>query len=89
MSKLLLPVTLAVGIGLAVGAWSRFGSAPNTPGIEPPANAQGPRTVGDLKSLSATYADISKARELIGYDPHTQIAEGIPMFVEWFRASQT
>lgn len=32
-----------------------------------------------------TYADISKARELLGYDPQTKIEEGIPKFVEWFR----
>jgi UDP-glucuronate 4-epimerase len=31
-----------------------------------------------------TYADISKARAQLGYDPHTKIAEGIPKFVEWF-----
>ncbi len=35
-----------------------------------------------------TYADISKARTLLGYDPHTKIAEGIPKFVEWYRASR-
>jgi UDP-glucuronate 4-epimerase len=33
-----------------------------------------------------TYADISKARQLLGYDPHTQIEEGIRLFVEWFRS---
>ncbi len=33
-----------------------------------------------------TYADISKARELLGYNPSTKIADGIPKFVEWFRA---
>ena len=32
-----------------------------------------------------TYADISKARRDLGYDPRTKIAEGIPRFVEWFR----
>ncbi len=32
-----------------------------------------------------TYADISKSRELLGYDPTTKIADGIPKFVEWFR----
>jgi UDP-glucuronate 4-epimerase len=31
-----------------------------------------------------TYADISKSRTLLGYDPHTKIAEGIPKFVDWF-----
>ena len=32
-----------------------------------------------------TYADISKARSLLGYDPKTPIEEGIHRFVEWFR----
>ena len=32
-----------------------------------------------------TFADISKARELLGYNPQTQIEEGITRFVEWFR----
>ena len=35
-----------------------------------------------------TYADIGKARALLGYDPHTKTAEGIPRFVEWYRASR-
>jgi UDP-glucuronate 4-epimerase len=32
-----------------------------------------------------TYADISKARRLIGYDPQVPIEEGIVRFVEWFK----
>jgi UDP-glucuronate 4-epimerase len=32
-----------------------------------------------------TFADITKARELLGYNPQTQIEEGIRRFVEWFR----
>lgn len=32
-----------------------------------------------------TYADISKARRLLGYDPQTQIEEGIHRFVQWFQ----
>jgi UDP-glucuronate 4-epimerase len=35
-----------------------------------------------------TYADISKAKKLLGYNPTTKIEEGIPKFVEWFRLSQ-
>ena len=31
-----------------------------------------------------TFADISKARRLLGYDPRTPIEEGIRLFVEWF-----
>lgn len=33
-----------------------------------------------------TYADISRARRLLGYRPTTPIEEGIPRFVEWYRA---
>lgn len=32
-----------------------------------------------------TFADISKARALLGYNPTTQIEEGLSRFVEWFR----
>ena len=38
--------------------------------------------------VPATYADISKARELLGYNPMTKIQDGIPKFVEWFRKSE-
>jgi len=33
-----------------------------------------------------TYADIDKSRRVLGYDPQVAIEEGIPRFVEWFRA---
>ena len=42
-----------------------------------------PEQPGDVP---LTYADISKARAQLGYDPHTKIAAGIPRFVEWFHA---
>jgi UDP-glucuronate 4-epimerase len=32
-----------------------------------------------------TYADVSKARRLLGYDPRTPIEEGLRRFVEWFK----
>ena len=34
-----------------------------------------------------TYADISKAKRLLGYDPQTKIEDGLPRFVEWFRSA--
>jgi UDP-glucuronate 4-epimerase len=37
--------------------------------------------------VPATYADITKSRELLGYDPTTKIQDGIPKFVEWFRSA--
>lgn len=41
-----------------------------------------PMQPGDVPQ---TFADIEKARRLLGYDPQTQIEEGIRRFVEWFR----
>jgi UDP-glucuronate 4-epimerase len=43
---------------------------------------QKPEQPGDVP---VTYADITKSRALLGYNPHTKIAEGIPKFVEWYR----
>lgn len=42
---------------------------------------QQPMQPGDVP---ITYADISKARRLLGYDPKTKVEEGIPKFVDWF-----
>ncbi len=35
--------------------------------------------------VPVTYADISKARRLLGYDPKTTIEEGIKRLVDWYR----
>jgi len=32
-----------------------------------------------------TFADISKARRMLNYNPQTKIEDGIPKFVDWFR----
>jgi UDP-glucuronate 4-epimerase len=45
-----------------------------------------PEQPGDVP---VTYADISKARQLLDYHPKTKVSEGIPRFVEWFRQTQT
>lgn len=36
-----------------------------------------------------TYADVTKAHQLLGYVPATPIEVGIPRFVEWLRATET
>jgi nucleoside-diphosphate-sugar epimerase len=43
-----------------------------------------PMQPGDVP---ATFADISKSREMLGYNPTTKIQDGIPKFVEWFRTN--
>jgi len=35
-----------------------------------------------------TFADVSKARAKLEYNPRVKIAEGIPLFVEWFQKSK-
>lgn len=42
---------------------------------------QQPLQKGDMP---LTSADISKARQLLGYNPQTKIRQGIPKFVEWY-----
>ena len=32
-----------------------------------------------------TFADVFKARTKLEYNPRVKIAEGIPLFVEWFQ----
>ena len=51
-------------------------------GIEPDIK-QLPMPPGDVKR---TYADISKAQELLGYSPDTPIEEGLRNFADWVKA---
>ncbi len=41
-----------------------------------------PEQPGDVP---VTYADISRARNLLEYDPSVKIEDGIPKFIEWYR----
>jgi len=41
-----------------------------------------PMQPGDVP---VTFADVSKARQLLGYEPSMRIDEGIVKFVEWFK----
>src|SRR5947207_107148 len=44
-----------------------------------------PEQPGDMP---LTFADISKARKLLGYKPTTRLSEGLPSFVDWFLHNQ-
>ena len=39
--------------------------------------------------MPRTFADISKARKSLGYNPTTKLSEGLPKFVEWYLQSQS
>lgn len=47
-----------------------------------PTIKQLPMKPGDV---DRTYADITKARKLLGYEPQTSFEEGIRRFIEWYR----
>jgi len=36
-----------------------------------------------------TFADISKAKQLLGYDPKTQVKEGLKKFYDWFLENES
>ena len=51
-------------------------------GVEP--NLQRlPMQPGDVER---TFADVSKARQLLNYNPTTPVEVGIPRFIEWFKS---
>ncbi|MBK7998164.1 MAG: SDR family NAD(P)-dependent oxidoreductase [Verrucomicrobia bacterium] len=57
-------------------------------------NALGKKAVIDRQppqpgDVPITFANITKAREKLGYDPKVKIEEGIPKFVDWFRTQGT
>ncbi len=44
----------------------------------------GPHRAGDIRDSNA---DISKARELLGYDPDYDFAKGIALAIDWYKAN--
>ncbi len=58
--------------------------------IEVLENALGKKAVINRQSaqpgdVPITFADISKSRAKLGYNPHIKIEEGISLFIDWFR----
>jgi len=53
-------------------------------GLEPALDRQ-PMQPGDVL---VTYADVSKARARLGYDPRTSVREGLERFVRWYRGER-
>jgi UDP-glucuronate 4-epimerase len=53
-------------------------------GVEPILDRQ-PMQPGDVE---ITYADVSKARTRLGYDPRTPVRAGIEQFVAWYRSER-
>lgn len=49
---------------------------------EPPILRKLPMQPGDVER---TFADVSKAHKLLGYEPTTTVEQGIPRFIEWLK----
>ncbi len=45
-----------------------------------------PNQPGDVP---ITFADISKSRKILAYDPKTKIEEGIPKFIQWYKQNSS
>jgi UDP-glucuronate 4-epimerase len=43
---------------------------------------------GQPGDVVATYADVDKARRLLGFEPETRVEDGIRRFVEWYQESK-
>jgi UDP-glucuronate 4-epimerase len=43
-----------------------------------------PMQPGDLKR---TFADVSKSKEILGYDPRTSFEDGVIKFVSWLKGN--
>ena len=56
----------------------------NVVGVEPKIK-QLPMQPGDVER---TYADVSKAKKIIGYEPKVTFEEGIKNFVEWYKQNK-
>jgi len=57
-------------------------------------NKVGKKAIIEIKDMPKgdvpkTYADISKAKKLLGYKPKIKIEEGIKRFVEWYKNERT
>ncbi len=53
-------------------------------GVEPVVD-QKPLQPGDV---TITYADVSKARALLGYDPHTLVVDGLASYAAWLAGGE-
>ena len=73
-------------INLAYGQGNTLVRAAELIGAELGMNPQIARAPSLVGEVTHYVADISKARKLLGWTPTTQLSEGIPRGVEWFRS---
>lgn len=71
--------TVNLGNNQPVGLLDLIAAIGRAVGVEPRLEFRAMQP-GDV---DVTYADISKARQLLGYDPQTNLDQGLRAFVDW------
>ena len=72
-----------LGSGRTIGLLQMIDMLGDAFGVEPRVRRL-PDVPGDVRR---TYADVSKAGRLLGYQPNTPFSTGLRSFAEWFRSS--
>ena len=72
--------TFNVGSGIPINVLTVAETLKKAYGIDVPLKVSGDYRVGDIRH---NYADITKAKELLGFVPQWSFDEGIKMFVQW------
>ena len=74
-----------VGTGVATDVITVAKELSNNYGIQVPITISGNYRLGDIRH---NYADISKARQLLGFDPKISFKEGLKQFTDWVNTQE-
>ena len=74
-----------VGTGVATDVITVATELSNNYGIQVPITISGNYRLGDIRH---NYADITKARQLLGFDPKISFKEGLKQFTDWVNTQE-
>ena len=73
------------GIGVATDVITVATELSNNYGIQVPITISGNYRLGDIRH---NYADITKARQLLGFEPKVSFKEGLKQFTDWVNTQE-
>ena len=74
-----------VGTGIATDVITVATELSNNYGIQVPITISGNYRLGDIRH---NYADITKARQLLGFEPKVSFKEGLKQFTDWVNTQE-
>ena len=74
-----------VGTGIAIDVITVATELSNNYGIQVPITISGNYRLGDIRH---NYADITKARQLLGFEPKISFKEGLKQFTDWVNTQE-